>query len=326
MKIDIVIPVGFKDIHFIHKVVEYIFRCIKDVENIYLLTNKKNFKSINKYLHQHKKIYLIDENNLIDGLTFSNIGHLLKKHKEDISIGWYYQQFLKFAFGISKYADKPYLTWDADTLPIAPLSFYEGEHPLFTIKTEYNPNYFVTIERLLNIKKKNNFSYIAEHMVFIPQIVSRMLKDIEKSNISGNHWFEKIINAGDYSTTLPTFSEFETYGTYINTYYPELYHLRHLNTFRHGGLLRGRWVSDKLLRKLSFDVDTISFEITDMPLFPYNIPNIYILTRQRISKIKHYSFKLLLIKIKQRLSNKKGNEEILKLMDRMNQTNYNKEK
>lgn len=326
MKIDIVIPVGYKDIYFVHKVIKYSFKCIIGVENIYILTNKRFFKSIRNTIKKYNHVFLIDENELIDGLTFSNIGEMLKRHKKDISVGWYYQQLLKFAFGISKYVDKPYLTWDADTLPIASLKFIEEGHPFFTIKTEYNPNYFTTIERLLNLKKTNDFSYIAEHMVFIPQIVSRMLKDIEKSNISGDHWFEKIINAGDYSTALPTFSEFETYGTYINTYYPELYRLRHLNTFRHGGLLRGRWVSDKLLRKLSFDVDIISFEITDMPLFPYNIPNIYILTRQRFSQIKHYSFKLLLIKIKQRLSNKKGNEEILKLMDRMNQTNYNKEK
>lgn len=326
MKIDIVIPVGYKDIYFVHKVIKYSFKCIIGVENIYILTNKRYFKSIRNTIKKNNHVFLIDENELIDGLTFSNIGKMLKKHKRDISVGWYYQQLLKFAFGISKYVDKPYLTWDADTLPIASLQFTEEGHPLFTIKTEYNPNYFTTIERLLNLKKTNDFSYIAEHMLFIPQIVHKMLKDIERSNISGEKWYEKIINAGDYNTALPTFSEFETYGTYVEKYYPNLYKLRHLNTFRHGGLLRGRWISDKLLRKLSFDIDAISFEITDIPLFPYNIPNLYILTKTKVSKLKSYPFRLILRKIKNKLLNKNENEEILKLMQRMDSNPQNKTK
>lgn len=40
------------------------------------------------------------------------------------------------------------------------------------------------------------------------------------------------------------------------------------------GLTCGRFISEKKLRFLSFDIDTASFEMFDSPMFPYNIPNI----------------------------------------------------
>lgn len=51
------------------------------------------------------------------------------------------------------------------------------------------------------------------------------------------------------------------------THYSGVYELRQLNTFRKGGYIAGRFISDKKLRFLAFDLDTISFELGDYPLF-----------------------------------------------------------
>ncbi len=48
-------------------------------------------------------------------------------------------------------------------------------------------------------------------------------------------------------------------------YYPLSYVERHLNTFRKGGYIAGRFISKQRLECISFDTDTISFELNDYP-------------------------------------------------------------
>ena len=314
IKYDVVIPVGMKDLSFVQRVVVYIRKFFNDAGYVYLISNKKNIRRLKKISSEN--VFVIDEDSLYSGLTFNNIRDLLVPRKEDASVGWYFQQFLKIAFGLSNYAKDYYLTWDADTIPLTSIPFFEDNHPLFTAKTEYNPNYFRTIEKLFGINKNVNYSFVAEHMIFSSKIVKEMVCDINKSKSEGNNWYEKIINSGDFSSALPIFSEFETYGTYVINKYPELYKTRYLNTFRRGGLIRGRLISDKLLGKISFDVDTISFEITDMPVFPYNLYNYYQMLMIIIRNVKQYSIKLIIEKTILRLKGEKSNSEIIKVMNR----------
>lgn len=272
MKFDVIIPCAGKDISFVPRVVTYVRKCFDDADQIYIITNAKFIGKLQKFLgNLVNECVILDENALLPGLTFGNVGKMLKEKKEGLSTGWFFQQFLKYAFALTQYADKYYLTWDADTLPLNKIKFFEDEHPYFTRKIEYNENYFKTIEKLLGIRKQNDFSFIAEHMMFDPVLVKELLSEIEKSSVVGDNWIEKIINAGDYDNPKPSFSEFETYGTYVSQKYPELYLTRQLNTFRCGGFIQGRNITDAKLKTISFDCDTISFEYGHDPVFPYNI-------------------------------------------------------
>lgn len=99
-----------------------------------------------------------------------------------------------------------------------------------------------------------------------------MLADIENNKeVEGTVWWSKILNACDYSESLNSFSEFEFYGTYAVSKNPARYVFRQLATFRKGGLINGRFISDEMLSQLSFDLDTVSFELRDMPAFPLNL-------------------------------------------------------
>jgi hypothetical protein len=91
-----------------------------------------------------------------------------------------------------------------------------------------------------------------------------MFYAIEKSRIEGNVWFEKIVNATD-PNDLNSFSEFETYGNYCLNHHPNLYQTRFLNTFRKAGYIAGRFISDRKLHFMGFDLDTASFELGDYP-------------------------------------------------------------
>ena len=82
--------------------------------------------------------------------------------------------------------------------------------------------------------------------------------------VRGEDWIEKIINAVEPGVSNG-FSEFETYGSFCLNYYPLSYVERHLNTFRKGGYIAGRFISKQRLECISFDTDTISFELNDYP-------------------------------------------------------------
>lgn len=316
---DIIIPVGLKDVGFVWRVIKYIRRCFLEAGKIYIITSKKNFRFLNNI--KDNNISILDENSLYKGLTFQKVSEYLKDAHSNMRPGWYFQQFLKYAFALSQYSNKYYLSWDADTLPLTHIKFIVNGKPQFTIKSEYNPNYFKTIHNLLGIKKQTEGSFIAEHMIFKKDTVCELIHKIENSNIEGENWIQKIINACDFTEFLPAFSEFETYGNYVMAMHPNEYSLRHLNTFRCGGYIRGRQISDKMLKNISFDTDTISFELGMNPVFPANIPNVLIEFKVKLIKAKQIgiiaAFQKFLTKIMSRNLNNKLAKETNEMMTRM---------
>lgn len=273
-KYDVLIPVAKKDTAFVKNVVTYINRNLIGCENIYIVTNQKNFQKLQALASSEKNVKILDENALVPELNFGIVAECMEKKgagKED-RVGWYFQQLLKFAFAKSQYAKEYYLTWDADTIPLTPISFFDGETPLFTKKIEHHKPYFVTLNRILGFGKLVDFSFIAEHMIFKVPIVKEMLDAIAVYPTSeGNNWVEKIMFACHFAPGQgPYFSEFETFGNYCVKYHPSLYQVRQLNTFRSAGMIRGRHINEKLLDRLAFDLNIASFEAFDA-LFPYNI-------------------------------------------------------
>lgn len=309
---DVIIPVAGKDAGFVHRVTYYIRKCLQGVDKIYIITNKKNINKIERAIKGQESIIILDENRLVDGLTFDFLKDIVKRYTTSVSPGWFYQQFLKYGFALTAYAKQYYLSWDADTIPVASINFFESGAPLFTRKYEYNENYFATIENILGLKKIVPYSFIAEHMLFKSDIVKELINEIMDSKVSGKTWIEKIMRAGNYEHKYPPFSEFETYGTYVMAKYPSLYKTRQLNTFRRGGLIRGRFISNKMLDKLAFDIDTISFEMCDKPLFPYNIPNLYWRIKDLINKVLHNKPSLILHKIQNKMRKQIPNDRRFK--------------
>ena len=67
-----------------------------------------------------------------------------------------------------------------------------------------------------------------------------------------------------------SFSEFETYGTYCEKYHPGKYVERKMDSFRLGGLIQGRFISDRILNDFaSYDYSVVPFEIYHRPPFPW---------------------------------------------------------
>lgn len=314
-KYDIVIPVGPYDVNFAHRVIDYVWRCLLEAEHIYIITSVNSFKKIKKKISKEIPVTFIDENNLLENLSFKRIKELLTKYADPnsaISVGWYLQQFIKLAFARSKYAKSYYLSWDADTLPLAPIKFFDGDNLLFNPKHEYNINYFSTTKKILGYGRLVDYSFISENMLFSVEYVENMLKEIERKSIGHLDWIEFIISSCNFQSPLPAFSEFETYGNFCVSKYPGIYKKRHLNTFREAGYIAGRYISENKLKEMSFDLDTASFEMRHKPAYPYRIYQYIDKSKTTLHKLTQMSIKEILKKIRNKLyGNRKSNNKAI---------------
>jgi len=294
MNYDIIIPVAFRDYPFLKKVIYYIENFL-DADHIYIITHYDMSCCLPSKVKKNKKCIILDENKIIPDLTSQKVYEYMLKYKfKSPRIGWFLQQFIKMGFALSNYCKNDYyLSWDADTIPLTHIDFFNKEgDPYFSMKYEHNQPYFDTIEKLLHITKINEHSYIAEHMMFNKRIMQEIITEINKNKkIKGETWFDKILYATDPNEES-SFSEFETYGNYCFSNYPNLYNERQLPSFRCGGFIQGRFISNRILKNLGlYNLSTISFEIYHIPPFPWSLASWWYNKYTKYFKYKEYVIK-----------------------------------
>lgn len=257
---EVIIMVTERDISLLKIGIKYIKRNINAAR--YICIGKKNLERIVK---DELECEFIDENKLMEGLTYEKIRQLLKDRGDSGKrTGWYFKQLLNFAYSYYTNASY-YIAWDADTIPLHPISFYDGDAPVFMIKKEYHKPYFDSIDRLFEGKVtryREDISFIAENMLFCTQVVKQMLSDIESNkSLEGKTFYEKIINSiNDKDLSASGFAEYETYGNYAVTVYSDMYHLIKRKACRVGLQLVGLKPKEKLLSWVGEYYDIVSIE------------------------------------------------------------------
>ncbi len=165
---------------------------------------------------------VIAEDDFIPTMTMDKLRRLnLHGFPGTGAAGWYFQQLLKLQFAFVEPAEDYYLMWDADTVPLRPLRFFDAEgRMLLTRATEHHAPYFKTYRHLLGTEAKPEFSLIAQHLVVQKSVAREMLARIEQHVAGAETWPWKIMR-----TLPPTgdnlFSEYETYGHYVKNFYPD---------------------------------------------------------------------------------------------------------
>jgi hypothetical protein len=218
----------------------------------------------------NNQIKFVDEDTLYDGMTFNTIKNIIEEIYPSAirKTGWYFQQFLKIAYALISESNA-YLVWDGDTIPLKRLEFINSESGryyfnLIKTRARFVQAYFNTLGKLFYppLKRVIKESFISEHMIIDVKIMKEMISSIETNkNLCGDTFFERILRIIDRNSLgIGGFSEFETYGTYVYTKYPEKVEFRDLRTMRHGKVYFGDSPKIEDLEWARADYDTISFE------------------------------------------------------------------
>jgi len=256
IKYDLVLPINNNDVDKFISMQKNFEKFIK-YDKIVVICPRENENFIG-----NNSFILIEENLLVPKKKLTNL--FLRLGIEKLNrVGWYEQQFLKMAY--SRICKKEYyLIWDSDTYPIRPVNMFKNGHPIFDMKKEYNSAYFITLSRLIPNLQLSKMSYISEHMIIKTEYMKNLLNEIESnSNIPGNSFWEKIIYSIDKNEIIFSgFSEFETYGSYVDTRYPNFYRHRKWYSVRNAADFFGNIenVKENDLIWLSKDYNAISFE------------------------------------------------------------------
>lgn len=220
-KIDVVIPYHSKDGDVIDMCIAGCINNVSNVGTIYVVTNDPDriFTSVR----------LIDENRLFeDGLSKKYLeSRLSAKYPQLVCrSGWLFQQFIKMgcSYAISDLADY-YLVVDADVVFLKKINFFESGRMLLTKSEEYHEPYFDCCERLFGKPIDREHAFVAHHMLICKSIMLELLQIIEKRfNMT---WYDAIIENID-EENASMFSEYETYGHYLENQYPEMFTIRRL--------------------------------------------------------------------------------------------------
>lgn len=263
--VDLIVLVSEKNLTLLHVVTSLLYKNIKP-RKVFVLANRRIKEKIEKI----PGVGFIDEDQVYKGLTLEHVRKILMSISGNCDKGgWYFQQFLKMAWSYRS-VNENYIVWDSDTLPLNEI-IYEGSDGrlLFTEKREYHKPYFDTIENLFGgkVRKAINGSFVAENMIIHCAIMKKMINDIEGVKESkGELWYEKILYAIKPEFIGHSgFSEFETYGNYVMTYYPDMYSLRKLRSLREAAQILGICPNTDQLLWAAKSYDVISLEGDHQP-------------------------------------------------------------
>lgn len=232
-----------------------------------IIIGNKDVQTLVEASDVRDRVRFMDENEILPFEEVHSVMQNALQTEEPLRAmtGWYYQQFLKMQYSCIC-QDDYYLVWDGDTVPCRPLSmFQEGTGiPYLDLKHECHEEYFHTIGRILpGMHKIIQKSFISEHMLINCGIMRAMLQEIEANgDLPGESFFEKIIAAIPREKLRSnSFSEFETYGTYVAFRHLGAYSLRDWHSFRYGSMFfHPEQMTDEDYDWLGRDFDAISFE------------------------------------------------------------------
>jgi hypothetical protein len=224
---------------------------------ISLATNPTAFAECRRVLGND--VELLDEREISGGMTLEQLQEL---HIDGFPsrAGWYLQQMVKLGYALIGSPSEYYLIWDCDTVPLRRLNLFEADsRPLYTMADERHSPYFDTYERLFGYKPDYIGSFISQHMVVNKAIAREMFAELEARYPKERSWSWAIMNNLASVKSLSLFSEYETYGYYAATRYPEKVIFRRLPWIRDGALHTIN-PTERQLKKLSRQYYFAAFE------------------------------------------------------------------
>jgi hypothetical protein len=232
---------------------------------IYVMTAPDNFLFFEK-LQKKYPVILLDENDLIPEVNLRSIADFIENvGQKRARAGWYFQQFLKMSACFLPDISDHYLIWDADTLMLNPIGFLNDQNQvLIKPSSEYHQPYFDTYGKLLGKARSVDYSFISEHFFINSHYMRELISAIQEHVSPLKPWVWNIMNTVETKHLSGAgFSEYETYGNFVNTVHPGAFALRPLKTIRYGARKFGPIPNQYDLYRLSLSYSYASFESWD---------------------------------------------------------------
>ena len=180
-----------------------LFLLVVNLYNNIISPNNTNDVNSNSYFIHMNEDQLLPKEDLVN--FFLNLGI------NDISrTDLYEQQFIKMEY----------------TIPIRNIHIFDNNKPIFDMRKEHHSPYFNSLNRLIHdlLFQNIKYSYISEYMLIKNEYMKTLWDIIENNNLPDKKYWEKIILSIDKEVILNSgFSEFETYGTFIDNYFRNAY-------------------------------------------------------------------------------------------------------
>jgi FkbM family methyltransferase len=128
--------------------------------------------------------------------------------------GWYLQQLIKLA--ALKRASKldRILIWDADTIPLREISFFDSQgNCRYFFGAEYHLPYFENIDRLLGLDKAHLGSFIAQNFPITGNQIESFFSYLGQRH--STTWWNAVLDSINFDE-WSGFSEYETLGTFVS--------------------------------------------------------------------------------------------------------------
>jgi len=163
-------------------------------------------------------IYIVSPDEIkSDGIVHIHDDNAISIKKETINYrrpNWIYQQLIKLYQKFSK--NEIYMCIDSDVVFNRPIKF-SGKTFFMSDRDQHHEPYFNFMKTYFAIEQPINQTFINDFMIFDKNICSIMMPKISQ--------FIKDLN--DYlSSDKYLFSEFETYGNFVNTHFTGRYSFR----------------------------------------------------------------------------------------------------
>jgi SAM-dependent methyltransferase len=132
--------------------------------------------------------------------------------------GWYLQQFLKMEAIRQGRPDATCLVWDADTVPLRHMKFFDESgrfvYRMGIHRPAIHQPYFDTIKELLNIDRETDSSFISQCFPINGQRVRDLCNQIAQNNNVEN-WWDAVVEHISRNPSGCGFSEYETMGAFL---------------------------------------------------------------------------------------------------------------
>ncbi len=209
--IDVVIPVASKDFETLPLAVQSIRRNLSHpIRSISVVARLRPdiIELCNRLM-----VDCLDEDSILP-IRRESIDYVVRGQDRS---GWLYQQLLKLGFD-RRNATERFFVLDADTVLTRKQKFERAGRPILLVSDEYWQPYFSVNEALLGRPPVTRLSSIAGMMLFNNARLRAMKSHIAAR--TGKPWWESILAAADRSV-LSDFSEFELYGQWCLSEYPQ---------------------------------------------------------------------------------------------------------